>query len=250
MEQITQYLRDPLWQSIGVFITLGTTFWLTSRNKKMLSYEVISKNQLLSVDEQVAGKLRIFYEDQPTQDLCLLVIKLSNSGNTAISAKDFEEKITLSTGENSKILSVTVIEKIPENLSEKISLFDSYLTIEPLLLNSKDSLSIKLLVSNPTDTNKISVGSRIIGVRQIEYREASNNIQMVIFGFIAYFVGTVMSLISTIEATNHTSKPTSAFEAQAGDIVSSLGVLLALLATINHSGVLKKIRKFMIKLIA
>jgi hypothetical protein len=239
MEQITQYLRDSLWQSIGVFITLGTTFWLTSRNKKMLSYEVISKNQLLSVDEQVAGKLRIFYEDQPTQDLCLLVIKLSNSGNTAISAKDFEEKITLSTGENSKILSVTVIEKIPENLSEKISLFNSYLTIEPLLLNSKDSLTIQLLVSD--FSGRISVKGRILGVKEIKELKVSSFQDMnLLLGVSLASLGQMIGLAYRTKAT-----PPPPLGALIGEMISFAGVILAVTSILYYSDSLNKLRRLL-----
>jgi hypothetical protein len=206
----------------------------------MISYEIVSKNQLLSVDEQTAGKLRIFYEDQPTQDLSLLVIKLSNSGNTDIPAKEFEEKITLSTNENSKILSVTVVEKTPENLSEKIGLFNSYFTIEPLLLNSKDSITMQLLVSN--FSGEISVKGRIEGIKEIRELKVSR------FQYVSIPLGVFLTILGQLIALAYRTKATPAppFGTIIGETISSAGLMLAsvsILYDLYYSDFLDKLRK-------
>lgn len=165
-----ELLRDPAWQFVGVVLALAAlaatfiVYWL-QRQRKALSYEVISKNQLLTVREELEGRLQVLYEGHPARDICLLVVKLSNSGNVPISAADYERPLSLGTGISSKILSGVVTDVDPENLAANIDIEESRVILRPILLNSKDSVTLKLLVSD--FGGDVAIDCRVLGVKSI-----------------------------------------------------------------------------------
>ena len=148
-----QYLRDPAWQFAGAVIALlaiAATFliYFLQRQRKSLTYEVLSKSSLLTVREELENRLQVLYDGEPTRDICLLVIRIINSGTEAIASRDFEKPICIGTGPTSKILSAAITGVEPENLDVRIFAAESSATIDPLLLNPRDSIEIKLLVSD------------------------------------------------------------------------------------------------------
>jgi hypothetical protein len=163
-----ELLRDPAWQFIGAVITLVALtatiiiYWL-QRQRKAISYEVVSKNQLLTVREELEGKLQVLYEGQPARDICLLIIKLFNSGNVAVSSTDYERQISFNTGASSKILSAVVTDVEPQNIFVEIDVEESRVKVRPVLLNPKDSITLKLLVSD--FSGAVSPDGRVIGVK-------------------------------------------------------------------------------------
>lgn len=164
-----ELLRDPLWQFIGVVLAIGAlaaTFivYFLQRQRKALSYDVLSKNQLLTVAEELEGKLQVLYEGQPARDICLLVIKLTNTGNIPIATADYERPVSFCTGASSKIISAVVTDRDPEILSADVTVHSDRVVVHPVLLNPKDAITLKLLVS---DLSGISSDGRIIGVKTI-----------------------------------------------------------------------------------
>lgn len=171
-----ELLRDPLWQFVGAALalfTLATSFliYLLQRQRKAISYEVVSRNQLLTVREELEGKLQVLYEGDPTKDICLLVLKLINSGNLPVSTSDYECPISFATGANSKILSAVVTNKDPQELSIELVVEPSRVVVQPALLNPKDSITLKILVSD--FAGSIIPHARIVGVKAIT--KASSN---------------------------------------------------------------------------
>ncbi len=188
------FFRDPAWQFVGVVLALAALvvslliYWL-QRQKKSLSYEILSKNQLLTVKEALEGRLQVLYEGQPAQNICLLFIRLFNSGNVPIPASDYERKISLSIGTSSKILSGVVTNVYPKNLAIDISIEENRVTLQPILLNSKDSVTLKLLVS---DFNaNITVDGRIVGVKSITKSNQTHRLEtlLTLFAWASFIVG-------------------------------------------------------------
>lgn len=175
-----ELFRDPAWQFLGVVLTLAalaTTvliYWL-QRQRKSLSYEVVSKNQLLTVREELEGRLQVLYEGHPARDICLIVIKFFNSGSVAISSTDYERPVSFMTGTASKILSAVVTDVDPENLAVNITVEDARVIILPVLLNGKDSITLKLLVSD--FSGSVVVDGRIVGVQRVTQVGQSNGYQ-------------------------------------------------------------------------
>ena len=75
------FLRDPIWTFIGaalaiVAIVVPILLWVFQQKRKMLSYER-SVTPLLTVKEEIAGRLKVLFDDQPVQNIFLMVIKNS-----------------------------------------------------------------------------------------------------------------------------------------------------------------------------
>jgi hypothetical protein len=164
-----ELLRDPAWQFVGAVLALvavaaTVVIYLLQRQRKSLSYDLVSTNQLLTVREEVEGKLQVLYEGQPTRDIQLLVVRLINSGNVAIASSDYERELSIGTGVRSKILSAAVTNVEPDNLIAEVVTEDARVTLKAVLLNPRDTITLKILVS---DFENIVVDGRIVGVKEI-----------------------------------------------------------------------------------
>ncbi|MGC2238356.1 MAG: hypothetical protein WA584_19535 [Pyrinomonadaceae bacterium] len=166
------FIRDPFWQFVGVILTLigivaAFIIFYLQRQKKSLAYEELTNTPVLTVDEQVSGKVKVLYEDKPIKNAQLIVIKLINDGNLPVTSKDYERNFSCTFGDNSKILSSEIVKTNPKELSPKFSpeTNENQIILEPLLLNKKDFLVIKILVTDFKD--EINIDARIIGVNRI-----------------------------------------------------------------------------------
>lgn len=194
-----EYLRDPAWQFVGAILALVAILatiglFLLQRQRKRLAYDVVSKNQLLTVKEELESKLRVFYDGQATRDICLLVIKVTNNGNVAIASADYERQLSISTGVRSKILSAAITEVEPRGLEVNLSVDESIVKIAPTLLNPHDSITIKLIVSD--FPGRVAVDARIIGVKRVERVGISSVRQSVLI--LTVMVGMLVGLLMAI----------------------------------------------------
>lgn len=163
-------LRDGVWQFLGVVVGLlgvivTIVIFQLQKNKKRLAYYILTDTSLLTVDDEIKGKIQINYENKNIQNIRLLILKIENIGNIDISSSDFEQPIIISFP-NSEILSAGLIDASPRNLTPNIQIDSSKLTINPILLNKKDFLTYKFIFSDYG--NIIDVNSRIIGVKHFE----------------------------------------------------------------------------------
>lgn len=165
-----EILRDPVWQFIGATFAFAAVvvaiflYWM-QRQRKALSYEIISRTPLLSMEEEVQGKLQILFDDKLVQGVHLVAVRIINSGNVPIVSADYERPVNLSFGENTQILTAEVSETNPEILRATAAIEDTKVVLAPVLLNSEDSITLKILVSQ--FDGQISVDGRIVGVKGI-----------------------------------------------------------------------------------
>ncbi len=164
-------LRDPLWQFIGAFFALLTVavtvlIYVLQRRKKRLSYEILSNSTLMTMREELEGRLEIRFDGEQVSNLHILEFKLFNSGNVPIASTDYERKLEFDCGDEANVLSAEVTETVPADLNATIALVDNKIVCEPLLLNSKDSVSIKALISDYD--GGLTSRARIIGVKTIK----------------------------------------------------------------------------------
>jgi len=165
-----EILRDQIWPFVAAILGVPVLIllivaYLGQRQHKALSYEVISRVPLLSLQEETSGQIQILFEDKPVENVQLAVIKITNSGNTPITSGDYERPVSLSFGENAQILTADVTQTEPESLQPSISIENNKAVLTPVLLNSGDSIALKLLVSN--SSGELVVDGRIVGVKEI-----------------------------------------------------------------------------------
>jgi hypothetical protein len=167
-----EIMRDPVWQfivlaalALAAVVVSILLLWM-QRRRKALSYEIISRTPLLSVEEEVKGKLQILFDDKPVQDVYLVVARIINTGNVPIVSTDYEDPVNLSFGENSQILTIDSSETNPDSLRVSTSIEKAKVVLAPILLNRGDSITIKMLISQFDD--EIKVDGHIAGVKSIQ----------------------------------------------------------------------------------
>jgi hypothetical protein len=168
---MSELLRDPLWQFVGVVAAFGAiiisiVLFMKSRSRKSLSYLVVSITPLLSVKAEIKRDLQILYKGKPIEQVHLIIIKVINSGNVPVIAKDFERPFSLIFGEEAQVLTAEVVKTVPDVLRPSIKFEARKVVLDPILLNGGDSITLKLLVSRLSCG--FSVDARIVGVREIK----------------------------------------------------------------------------------
>ena len=172
-----EIMRDPFWQFLTVAIIaiiailVTIILYLIQRQRKSLSWEIISNTPLLSIDEEIRGDLQVLFAGKPVHDVQLIIFKIINSGNVPIKSTDYERPIKLKLGENALILTAKVIDKNPSSLETPIKNEGTSVVLEPTLMNEGDSFTIKMMVNQFDD--QITVNGRIEGVKDIQKTTAS-----------------------------------------------------------------------------
>lgn len=189
-----EIMRDPIWQFIVLAaLALATVvvsillFWMQHR-RKALSYEIISRTPLLSVEGEVKGKLQILFDGEPVQDVYLVVARIINTGNLPIVSTDYEDPVNLSFGENSQILTTDSSETNPNSLRASTNIEKTKVVLAPVLLNRGDSITIKMLISQ--FDGEIKIDGHIVGVKSIR-KLVEGRVQ----SFILMMSGMVMSFV-------------------------------------------------------
>lgn len=171
-------LIGPILSVIAIGVTI--TLWLKGRSRKALSYDVISSTSLVMQHDEIGKKIKIMFEDKEiTDNVILVLLKITNSGNTPIIVNDFTQDISIETTSGS-ILIAEVKETNPKNLDVKLridntksssSILSDKVSLSPLLLNGKDEIVIKLLIKQPEDKlfeiENLKVNARIVGIFEI-----------------------------------------------------------------------------------
>ena len=197
-----EFLRDSIWQFIGalvgvVAIILTIALSRSQRRDKGLSFEIVANTRLLTVAEEIQSRVAILLDGIPVEQLHYTLVKVMNSGSAPIPARDYETPITINLGEKSEIVSVEVIEASPASLAEFVTLTANRNEVEvaPLLLNSGDSLTLKLLVNKARPT--ITMQGRIADIKEILNEETV--VHPIAWHIKRYFVGTsILSWLGTV----------------------------------------------------
>ena len=207
---------------VAILIAYFSNFW---RNRKSLSYEIISNTPLLSSNELIRERLQILYDDVAVKNVHLLIIKLMNDGKQPIIKTDFIKPLNFKLPEQSKILSFETLELKPKNLDVELNFSENNLFLKTDLLNSKDSITLKIIASS-YDFN-IMADARIVGVKEIN--RINSNIRSVKRNY-AFLIG--IFLISSLISVIFLSYPLN-FVFAASGITASLTMLYEVKDFIN-----------------
>jgi hypothetical protein len=146
-----------------IFVALTFQWW---RNRKILSYQIISNTALLTANEEIREKLKILYEKKPVKNVRLFILRIINNGIQSIDDKDFKKPLSFTFSDDARVLSVETIEVNPNNLDVSVTPDGNRIVIEPILLNSKDFFDLKVLVSSYEDSVKCD--GRIVAIKEIK----------------------------------------------------------------------------------
>ena len=169
-------IRDPIWQFVAVILAIIVIIIMIfyNRQKKAISWQIISNTPLLKINEVIKRSLEVRFNGEPVKDIQLIIAKIINTGNVPIKSTDYEGSINLNFGKDAQILTAEVIETSPNNLKASANIEGKKVIIPPTLMNGKDWITLKILVSQFDET--ITVDGRIVGVKEIkEYTDLSQN---------------------------------------------------------------------------
>ncbi len=196
-------LQDIDWTFVGALFTIIAVIaailvpiiiYLAQRKRKSLAYEIVASTPLLSVAEEIKGKLKILYEDKPVSKVHLVLIKLTNTGNVSILSTDFDRNVSFSFGDSTQILTAEVSDTDPKNnIDACIMIIENRIILENMLFNNGDSVTIKALLNQFDE--EIEIDGHIVGIKEIEKRKERKDREKLNL-FISIFMG--ISMLSYI----------------------------------------------------
>jgi hypothetical protein len=166
-------LRDPIWQFVGVVMAVAgvaVAVWAALRRVNGLAYEYRS-DRLAIIDAAATDQIKVLYRGQEVSNVRLARLRFVNVGRQPIRPTDFEEAISVRFPPECTVLSGEIERARPEYLRVTFHLEGaegSYtgIGVEPMLLNPKDSFTLKLVLSGKDVVP--SVTARIANISVIE----------------------------------------------------------------------------------
>lgn len=166
-------LFNTFYIAIVVFaLFLAFITYLQQPKRKAIAWELVSDEMLLKVGSSVRNRVQILLDNKPVSDLCLTVIKVWNSGNAPIQSADFQRPLRFDFG-GAEVLDAEILETTSEKVKKeaKASLKRTKRSVmfEPLLLNSKDTITLKVLLTKHT-SRLVKANVQISGLNRIQAR--------------------------------------------------------------------------------
>jgi hypothetical protein len=204
-------LRDPVWQFIGALIgavTLFATFYFffVQREVKSLQVVILSNTSLVEVEQSIASRIKIMYEDQSIANLSLFQVKLENNGNQIIREVDYVRPIKFVFPTSAEVIEATLLDSDPRNIGITLQKEQNTVVLLPFLLNAKERIIIRLLVINMPTSKSIypfEVDARIAGIKDvarvnaIEERSGSSRLlwPLIVSGIITSLLGSATAML-------------------------------------------------------
>ncbi|ABX04006.1 hypothetical protein Haur_1361 [Herpetosiphon aurantiacus DSM 785] len=168
--QMTEEKQSNLQGTIGLILAalsmVVPIVWSgIDKDVKSLSYAIISSSQIVSINEEAKEKIQITFDGTPVEDVRLILLEITNDGDIPIIKSDYEMPITIEIDNQEQILSANIVDVSPENLTIPLSVTNKRITLDPVLLNPEDKITIKILINNQSNIN---ISSRIIGINNIK----------------------------------------------------------------------------------
>jgi hypothetical protein len=173
-----ELLRDGLWQSIGVVVAIiaivvSIIIYRRQTQRKALTFVVKSAYPLLTGTEELKGRLQVQVDGVAVNNIDLMFIEFSNSGNVPIERSDFDSPVEVRFEPPARIISVVVDSEEPKEIGALLSIQEeNSVTLNPLLLNPGDKVTLKFILSS--DTKGFEVFGRVIGIKVIREADPSS----------------------------------------------------------------------------
>lgn len=223
------------WQvAVAVAVALATAAWALwerGRRRKDLQYDVVSKAPLVSVSEEARGRIKVLFDEEPVSSVSLAIIQITNRGSP-IPSVEFESPLTVSMGADSRIMSVEVMERQPDNLGVELSVDNGRIQIEPLLLNSGDSFTFKVIGTGFADN--IEVEGRIVGIKEVRSRGPElSRARLARIGLMSALAGMTVAVIAGVVTGRETLFTASSAIFLALALIAGVSAILDVVAAVG-----------------
>ena len=94
-----EFLSNPGWQiainaAIGLLtIIVSIIIYRRQRNRRSITYEVVSDTPILSLKEEIKGRVQVLFDTKPVGEVRLVILKIWNSGDSPILPNEYIEPI-------------------------------------------------------------------------------------------------------------------------------------------------------------
>lgn len=190
---IKSILNNPYIVAIISGIAILIISYFVNKNKKILSYKIISNNLLITNSE----KIKISYSDKEINNIYNVIIEINNIGNNEIKPEDYDKNISIIFDEDVNILSAIIKEKYPYDLNIDFEINDNKVLLDKILLNKKEKFTIQFELTSKNNLfkeklDKIQIAARIAGFEIIEKKQIS------FLSFLPNLYTTIILLIALI----------------------------------------------------
>jgi hypothetical protein len=163
----------PFATCCGILVTI--ILWSLNQRTKEVSFDVLREENLIRVRGNTRKRLSITFDDKPVEDVSLVVVRIFNSGHLPVQASDFQVPINLKVTGPTNVLSASVLDTAPSDLDERfpregnkakiLTIENQKVTLNPVLMNSHDSVTIQMLVRDYS--GNLTVGGHVTGVKEL-----------------------------------------------------------------------------------
>lgn len=145
--------------------------WRADQTGKSLSVAMLSQVALQPTDKDSVQGLQVLIDGTPLVEPFLSVIEVSNNGEKPITTADFEAPLEIQLLTKTNVARARVTAKSPSDIEPDISWEKQVLRLKPLLLNSKDKITLSVLTSGGQP--QFSTKARIVGISAIPLVDAT-----------------------------------------------------------------------------
>jgi hypothetical protein len=154
------FLRDPIWQFVGaavaiVFGTYEAIRFFRGQHRKQVLCRIEHNSPFITLNEESAlgGRLSVRFDNKPIRELNIrsIVVAVRNTGNAPIGKTLYAEPLTFSFGANCEVLTSDILNTEPVRFQANTVIEDNAVVLEPVLLNPKQAVLIRVLVRNLSD---------------------------------------------------------------------------------------------------
>ena len=150
-------------------VVVPVWLWRADISAKYLQIRTIARTPLDTQVSQSVSGLSISLDGAPLAAPYLTVIEITNTGTRPIQTVDFESNIDISAAKSSSIVRAEVTSTTPAGLKPIVTLKNGIASIQPLLLNPDDRLTLSLLTN--IEVPKFAVRARISGISNLILEE-------------------------------------------------------------------------------
>lgn len=137
---------------LGVLATVGATLYTVrqARTKRRIDYQIVSDTPIVTVNSTVAGKVQVLFNGQLAEKTRVLVLKISNIGNSSIHKEDYFEPLTFEF--DTDVISADVLDTEPPMLLKSqerknfLKLGSQNVQFPPFPLNPRDIITMTILL--------------------------------------------------------------------------------------------------------
>jgi len=175
-------LRDPIWQGVaallGVVAFIISTivaydiYYKTSATAEVTDLTILNRysySLLDGINKSLEERVTILIDDIEIEHLVVEVFQLENTGNSPIPPNNYIEPIQISVEEPWEILSIEIGDTNPSDLHVNwIKVDSNTYQLEPLLLNSQDSVEFLVYLNRQGDFKELpepSWSGRVVNVK-------------------------------------------------------------------------------------